>query len=103
MAAARELFIYYRIALDDAPALQAQVLAFQQRLMADHPGLTARLLRRPEPADGWQTWMETYTMPARSDGVTEALQHEIERVAAQADERLRVTPRHVEVFVPCAC
>ena len=103
MAAARELFIYYRVTLADAPALQAQVLAFQQSLTADHPGLMARLLRRPEPADGWQTWMETYTMPGHADGVTEALQHEIARVAAAASDELRNTPRHVEVFVPCAC
>ena len=102
MPAQRELFIYYRARIDDASALQSAVLVFQQRLQSLHPGLTARLLRRPEPADGWQTWMETYALPGHAEGVAEALEHTIEELAAEA-LRPFATARHVEVFVACAC
>lgn len=102
MPAARELFIYYRARTADAIALQSEVLALQQRLRALQPGLEARLLRRPEPADDWQTWMETYALPGHPDGVSEALEHTIERLAAETLARWS-SARHVEVFVPCAC
>jgi hypothetical protein len=103
MAVARELFIYYRAKTADATALQSEVMAHQSRLRNRFPGLQARLLRRPEPADGWHTWMETYAMPGHPDGVTEALEQSIEQSAAEALAPLRCTARHVEVFVPCAC
>lgn len=95
----RALFIYYRIALTDAPAALAVARAVQQGLRERHPGLVAGLWRRPETKDGMQTWMETYT---HADGVDEALAHHIE-TAAQALAPWRQGPRHVEVFVPCAC
>lgn len=101
MTAARELFIYYRAKPADAPALQAQVLAFQQRLAALHPGLVTRLLRRPETVDGWQTWMETYARPAHPEGVSEAIEQDIARLAATAGA-LTGAARHVEVFRACA-
>lgn len=101
MPASRELFIYYRTRTDDAPALQSAVLALQQRLTALEPGLSARLLRRPEPADGWHTWMETYALPGHADGVSPALEQTIERLAAEALAAFPTT-RHVEVFVACA-
>lgn len=102
MNAARELFIYYRAKPADAPVLQAQVLAFQQRLEALHPGLVARLLRRPETADGWQTWMETYARPAHPDGVSEVIEQEIARLALESASALKGCARHVEVFRACA-
>jgi len=101
MAVPRELFIYYRVRTEDADALRSEVLALQQRLSALHPGLTARLLRRPEPADGWHTWMETYAWPGHVDGVSEALEQSIERHAALALQRFGAA-RHVEAFVACA-
>ena len=103
MTAARELFIYYRARAADATALQSEVEAFQQHLRNRFPELQARLLRRPEPADGWHTWMETYALPGHPDGVTEALEQSIEQSAAEALAPLGCTARHVEVFVPCAC
>jgi len=102
MTAARELFIYYRARTADAIAVQSEVLALQRRLRALEPGLEARLLRRPEPADDWQTWMETYALPGHPDGVSEALEQTIERLAAGELSRW-CTARHVEVFVSCAC
>lgn len=102
MAAARELFIYYRVKLAEADALQAQVTALQQHLRALHPGLEARLLRRPEPADGWHTWMETYALPRHPDGVSPALEQQIAQLAADRLGPLLPAARHVEVFTPCA-
>ncbi len=98
----RELFIYYRANPADASALQARVLAWQADLQARHPGLQTRLLRRPEPADGWHTWMETYSLPQSPDGVPMALQDDIEAAAGALLAPWRTSPRHVEVFVPCA-
>ena len=82
---------------------RAAVMAFHVLLRNRFPGLQARLLRRPEPADGWHTWMETYALPGHPDGVTEALEQSIEQCAADALARLDCSARHVEVFVPCAC
>jgi hypothetical protein len=99
----RELFIYYRLQLVDAAAWQAKVLAMQRSLKSRHPGLQARLLCRPEPVDGWQTWMETYAWPGHPGGVSKALQDEIESLAKDAAAAVSPAPlRHIEVFAPCA-
>jgi len=103
MTAARELFIYYRAKAANATALQSEVMAFQQHLRNRFPGLQTRLLRRPEPADGWDTWMETYALPGHPEGVHEALEQAIGQSAAHLPARLDITTRHVEVFLPCAC
>ena len=99
----RELFIYYRSPRDAAARVMANVRDFQARLIEGHPGLAARLMRRPVDLDGVDTWMETYSMdPTHSpNGVDPALQFEIERQAAGLAPLL-IGPRHVEVFEPCA-
>ena len=58
----RELFIYYRSHEDHAASVQARVHEFQAALRRAHPGLLARLLRRPEVKNGLLTWMETYSI-----------------------------------------
>lgn len=95
----RELFIYYRAPQENASALHAEVSRMQTELRARHPGLQARLLRRPEAADGLHTWMETYALP--QEGLNDALQGEIE-TAARAWSHWIVGPRHVERFIACA-
>ena len=98
-----ELFIYYRAHQDQAGRVASLVLEFQARLAAGHPGLAARLLRRPEIVDGTHTWMETYSMnPLHSpNGISPALAQEIERLA-EALLPCLAGERHVEVFTPCA-
>ena len=96
----RELFIYYRIATSDAATAHEIVTAFQARLRTRHPGLTARLLRRPEEHLGRQTWMETYKHPA-AGGIDDALAADIEREALALAPLLQDT-RHIEAFVACA-
>jgi len=99
----RELFIYYRIPVALAGTALEAALAFQARLRRRHPGLTARLLRRPDEQHDQQTWMETYAFhpDGQPAGMTAGLQAEI---AAEAAVLAPFTagPRHTEVFVPCA-
>jgi len=102
----RELFIYYRSRTDRSAEVAERVVEFQARLVAQHPALQARLLCRPEVSDGWQTWMETYSInamhsPDHAEGMTTELQQAIEREAAVLRPCID-GERHTEVFVPCA-
>jgi hypothetical protein len=90
----REVYVYYRVAGADAAALAGRVRALQVDLCARHPGLHARLLRRPVAPGDVQTWMEVYAMPG---GVSEDLQRAIEAAAASLLPSLQ-GPRHCEVF-----
>jgi hypothetical protein len=100
----RELFIYYRSHEDHAAAVQARVHEFQAALRRAHPGLVARLLRRPEVKTGLLTWMETYAIEpmATSSELDDDLQRQIES-HAQVLQGLIEGDRHTEVFVTCAC
>jgi hypothetical protein len=95
----RELFVYYRVRADDAEAALVLVRDLQARLMAQHAGLIARLLRRPEETGGLQTWMETYAIAGA--GIGPALQAAIDTQALTLLPLLD-GPRHTEVFVACA-
>ena len=99
----RELFVYYRVTAAQAAVTLAQVQALHAELRSVAPGLAARLLRRPEEADGQQTWMETYALDpsAGSAGVGLELQAEIEARATRLVTRI-AGPRHVEAFIACA-
>ena len=75
---------------------QQERLVYQARLRESHPGLDARLLRRPGGPDGQVTLMETYAMPG---GVSEAVQARIDEAATCLAAWLRGA-RHTEVFEP---
>ncbi|TXC66013.1 DUF4936 family protein [Piscinibacter aquaticus] len=100
----RELFIYYRSQSAHAATVQSRVHEFQAALCRAHPGLVARLLRRPEERHGLLTWMETYAIEpmAPSCRLDDDLQQQIERHAACL-KGLLDGERHTEVFLPCAC
>jgi hypothetical protein len=102
MASARELFIYYRATIENASVLQAAVLSLQADLRARHPELQARLLRRPEAADGLHTWRETYAAPSSAHGISASLQGEIESAAHARLVTLISGSRHTESFIACA-
>ncbi len=91
-----DLYVYYRVRLTDAAALQPQVRAMQQDLSGRF-GVASSLKRRPEEQDGCQTWMETYLdVPA---GFADELAQSASGLALVNGER------HVETFVdlaPCA-
>jgi Domain of unknown function (DUF4936) len=99
----RELFIYYRIQLDQIDAARAAVLAMQAALTETHVRVRARMLFRPDVQDGLQTWMETYSTDRMQDphGISLELQAEIESRAAALAPFIHGA-RHVEVFHACA-
>jgi hypothetical protein len=96
-----DLYVYYKVRTLDAAALAPRVRAMQAALAAQSP---AQLKRRPQAADGLQTWMEVYP------GVPEAFAGALEQAAAAAGlDALIQGPRRAEVFVdlsleptPCA-
>jgi Domain of unknown function (DUF4936) len=100
----RELFIYYRSHADHAANVQARVHEFQAALRRLHPGLSARLLRRPEAKNGLITWMETYaiapmaTRPELDDDLHRQIESHAECLGGLIEGE-----RHTEVFVTCVC
>ena len=94
-----DLYIYYKVAVDQAPALWPRVQAMQAALSA-LTGVSGQLRRRPEADDGRQTWMEIY--PAVTTEFDDALAGAVSDagIGAWIDG-----PRHIEVFTdsrPCA-
>lgn len=98
----RELFIYYRVRIADAPVALAAVQQLQTELRARHQGLQARLLQRPEPDHDLLTWMETYAIEPTARGITVEMQTDIEAHAKALLLPLIQGERHTEVFVACA-
>lgn len=104
LPAVQEVFVYYKVAEADVGAVRAAADALQQALRADHPGLQARLLRRPGSSDGLVTVMELYAhaaTPTHPGGVDADLRAAIDE-RAQALRPWLKTPRHTEVFQACA-
>ena len=93
-ASQREIYVYYRVGAADADALADRVRALQAGLCERHPGLQARLLRRPVAEGAVQTWMEVYAI---AGGVGEELQRAIDAAAEPLSSAMQ-GPRHVEVF-----
>ena len=102
---ARELFVYWKIAREQAGAAHAAAVDLLQTLRNTHPALESRLMRRADEADEGDkaskaseiaTFMETYS--ARPVGVTPAMQAAIEAQAHLAFATLGHPARHVEVF-----
>ena len=100
----RELLIYYRIRPDAAETATAAAMAMQERLRQQHPGLTARLLRRQPDVDPEPTLLEVYTYHRDGEppGVTRAVEAEIAAAAIASLASFIAGERHTEVFVPCA-
>lgn len=94
-----ELYVYYRAPETAAGELATAVARMQAALRSAHPGLGARLLRRPLAVDGRHTWMEAYSLAPGS--TADDLSAAIER-AAGALAPLIDGPRHAEHFLACA-
>ena len=99
----RELFVYYRVRPEAADAAYAAVDRLQTAVIAEFPGLQARVLRRPIPPNApptaLQTWMEIYAMHPQGGGagVDPSMQKVIETNAALLASFIE-GGRHVEVF-----
>ena len=102
-AAARRLFIYYRVDATQAGEAVEAAARMQSALRERHPQLRAELLRRADD-DAHATLMETYALDASTSpaGIDGALRADIESRAAEAMARWIVGTRHVEEFDACA-
>jgi len=101
--AGRELFVWYRVRRERGDEARVAVLALQRALRSERPGLQARLLIRDDGETS--TWMETYSLPARSVGDDLGIDAATEAAIAAAAltlEGLIDGPRHVEAFAVVA-
>jgi hypothetical protein len=90
---AMELYVYYRVASDDAGQLKMRVLEMQAKLTGQY-GVQAGLKRRPREEAGMHTWMEVYlSVPEEFEPVLEQAVHDADLPA------LIHGARHVEYFV----
>ncbi|HET9820374.1 MAG TPA: DUF4936 family protein [Burkholderiaceae bacterium] len=101
MPAPRELYVYYRVASADLAPVTRAVREAQRYWCAQHPGLRAGLLRRADDGapGGLVTLMETYGQPG---GVSAEMQAALETAFGAVLATWLRSPRHVEVFMPCA-
>jgi len=93
---ARYLFVYFKVHAQDASELWPALQTMAARLRMLVPGLGVRLMRRPQPHDGLQTWMEAYE---HADGIGADVLSRIEAAASQLPDLL-VGGRRVEAFEP---
>lgn len=95
-----DLYVYYKVQDAVAADLQAAVISMQAGLALAH-GVSPQLKRRPQAADGVQTWMEVY--PAVTQPEFAAA---LDAAVTQAGLARWISgPRHVETFEdvpPCA-
>ena len=94
-----DLYIYYRVPLNQSEQLQKQVATMQAELSQQYKVAT-ELKRRPQDKDGMHTWMEVYLdVPESFESVLK------QRIVAHQLETLIDGPRHTEHFLdfsPCA-
>ena len=91
----RELFVYYRVARAHWRDAADAVEQWQRQLQRSHPGLLARVLRRPEAIDDTVTLMEVYAIDGGSVGT--ALEADIVQCASALQPWL-IGERHSERF-----
>jgi hypothetical protein len=91
-----DIYVYYRAQHASSALLQARVQAMQTRLQTTY-GVQAQLKRRPESAEGNQTWMEVYLdVPADFGAMLDSA------VATANLLPLIEGARHIEYFLDCA-
>ena len=96
ISGATQIFVYYRVAPDNALQLIGAVRGLQARWRAAYPGLACSLARRAEDGAEAVTMMEMYC----HDGIAiDAWHPHIERSAREQLTAWIVGERHVEVFV----
>lgn len=90
-----DLYVYYKVRIEDAGELAPRVRAVQSALTGSRDGHGEALLqRRPDARDGLQTWMEVYP------GVDEAFSARLEQAVIDAGlDGLIQGPRRAEVFI----
>ena len=103
LPASAQLYVYYRVASDEAAQAIAAVHALQAELTDRYPDLRCSVLQRSDSGDATapnsSTLMEVYRLEG---GIGAALSADIERLAHARLGAWLLGERHVEVFVPCA-
>ena len=97
-SSARELFVWYRVRDGQRSEALAAVRAMQGSLVAEWPGLRARLLTRAG-TNSAQTWMEAYARAGAGSGtgIDDAVAGAIE-AAARSLATFIDGDRHSEAF-----
>lgn len=88
----QELYVYYRVANENAAALRPRIEAAQARVQ-QLTGVSARLLVKNDEA---LLWMEVYEGFAAGAGFAEALEQAL--LAENVFELLPASARHSELF-----
>jgi Domain of unknown function (DUF4936) len=94
VSARRELYVYYRVQLQQWRAAAEAAMAWQRELCRAHAGLRGRVLWRPDAPDDAVTLMETYSGADISDAALEAMMAQ----GAPTLPRWLIGERHVERF-----
>lgn len=92
----RELYVYWKA--PRGAVVVSELNAALGALMQRHPGLQARLLRRPDDGDPMPTWMEVYSAPGTI--INAVLVTEIDAELTPRLESFGAGARHIEVFEP---
>lgn len=88
-----DLYIYYRVRIENAPVLCTQVQGMQQCLAREY-GIVTGLKRRPETKEGRYTWMEIY------QDVPDDFAAALERAVSQAGLTALIDgQRNIEYFL----
>jgi Domain of unknown function (DUF4936) len=98
-------FVYYRVDPAQAEAAVAAARELLARARTLCPGLQGHLMQRPLADTGRQdlTMMEVYGLPASLDERGAAqLRQTLDQLAQGLMGAHLTSPRHLEVFVPCA-
>lgn len=95
----RSLYVYYRVAPEQALAARAAIETMQATLRQCQPGLRAQLMRRADgiihPATDEATWMEIYEHP--QEGVSTECEALLQTLSHALPAGL-TGPRHTEIF-----
>jgi hypothetical protein len=91
----RDLYIYYRAAVMDAPKVLAAVKSLQRDLRRNY-GVQCGLKQRPEATDELHTWMEIYlNAPIEFEAALSIA------LSGSSLSILIVGKRHTEYFLDC--
>jgi Domain of unknown function (DUF4936) len=94
--ASQRLYVYYRVRARDEAAVVAALRLLYARWRDAAPALRCEVSRRADESSDTVTLMETY-----AGASLETLHHFESEAAAQVAPWL-ASPRHIEVFAPCA-
>jgi hypothetical protein len=96
----RQLFVYWRVSVNDLPVALRALRDWQSGLAAQQPGLHCGLYRRSGMPDADATVMESYAIESAQShpGIDDAMCQHIDQAGYALLQRWLRSARHVEVF-----